>query len=113
MMKKSSKYVYYSVLSQKILKIKYLHIFFLFIENFLTMFLIFDCSNIICGKTNIHLKLIQICNLNHYLNQSLVLCIIVLFFLLIYLFFLLFPIISSLVSKIGLIEGVNKGGNST
>ncbi len=88
-MKKSSKYVYYSLLSQKILKIKYLHIFFLFIENFLTMFLIFDCSNMIYGKTNIHLKLIQICNLNHYLNQSLVLCIIVLFFLLIYLFYFL------------------------
>ena len=67
---------------------KYLHILFLFIENFFTIVLIFDDSNILYGKNSSeHYKLMKIFNLNEYLNQSLVLYAIFFFFIIVYLLY--------------------------
>ncbi len=69
MLKKSSCYIYYSSLTQKLIKLKYIHIFFLFIENFFTIVLIFDDSNILYGKNSSeHYKLMKIFNLNEYFS---------------------------------------------
>ena len=88
MMKKSSCYIYYTSLSQKIIKMKYLHVFFLFIENFFYVVLILDNSNILYGKNiSDHYKLMKIFNLNEYLSQNSVLFIIFLFFIIVYLLY--------------------------
>ncbi len=90
MMKKQSCYIYYSSLSQKIIKIKFLHILFLLIENFCTVILIIDSTNVLYGKESTeHFKLINQFNLNHYINQTEVLYIILLFFLCIYILYFL------------------------
>ena len=96
MMKKNSCYIYYSTLSQKIIKMKFLHILFLLIENFCTVILIIDSTNMLYGKeSREHFTLLNIFNLNHYMNQTEVLCIILFFFLIIYILYFLSHILLS------------------
>ena len=96
MMKKSSCYIYYSSLSQKIIKLKFLHVLFILFENFCIIILIIDSTNMLYGKeSREHFKILNQFNLNNYINQTEVLCIILFFFLIIYIFYFLSHILLS------------------